>query len=616
MQKALSHRTSSPLSSPQPSPSLPECDRIIRSNSQSSGIIKSPYYPEPSPRDILCHYDINGLVDRQNLEKVQLFIEDIDIGEDYVEEYVDTVVARGVAVGGAAASAAAGRNVARFNRSKCQNGALQAYTTRASQKSLAMYKIELQEQSTTKVSLPIPDYEFCGTSGNGRFGSYSITSDSPKMLLIYDTFGARSRRGFKVRYQFSTDYAIPGTAISGESPCHFQYMSTSAIQGTFNSPRHPSNYPDNTYCVYEFHGQPDEIVRLTFENFQVEDDANCSKDFVKIFKWLPPKLEEEGQQQQQVENLEFVPVGHYCGERFPGPQDEDSQIMRVTLNSDGHTVYKGFRARYEFVKRQPPDKKCFHSITNIGGGVINSPNYPHKYTTNKTCEWIVYGRSKANKILLTFDIFSIEGNPNEKKSFKSNQTKLSVEIGCGNAVLKIYSTSRSNMPAYELCGDNDTIDNLQIITKSNVLRLKFVSTAKATGGKGFRLPWTEILPMKGGRCPGFLCEKSGHCIPNDMKCNGVANCGKNDRSDELKNCETSTLNVVLCVLGVCFLLLILGGLLWLYCKRKKKKPEKDQKIPEVRIVTGVSEKRPRSANRKKRRKKRRMKEKTEMITIM
>ena len=43
------------------------------------------------------------------------------------------------------------------------------------------------------------------------------------------------------------DYAIPGTpAVPTDSHCcHFIYRSASALHGTFNSPRHPSNYPDN-----------------------------------------------------------------------------------------------------------------------------------------------------------------------------------------------------------------------------------------------------------------------------------------------------------------------------------------------------------------------------------
>lgn len=71
-----------------------------------------------------------------------------------------------------------------------------------------------------------------------------------------------------------TDYAIPGTPATDVAKCHFLYRSTSAVYGTFNSPRHPSNYPDNATCIYEFMGLPSEQVRITFENFKVENNRN------------------------------------------------------------------------------------------------------------------------------------------------------------------------------------------------------------------------------------------------------------------------------------------------------------------------------------------------------
>ena len=84
---------------------------------------------------------------------------------------------------------------------------------------------------------------------------------------------------------------------------------------------------------------------------------SCSKDYVDIFKVVPsPRLEDK---------KEVVQVGHYCGERFPGPQDEDSQILKVILHSDDEGARKGFRAKYEFLKRQPLHKSKIFSCTNF-----------------------------------------------------------------------------------------------------------------------------------------------------------------------------------------------------------------------------------------------------------
>lgn len=54
------------------------------------------------------------------------------------------------------------------------------------------------------------------------------------------------------------------------------------------------------------------------------------------------------------------------------------------------------------------------------------------------------------------------------------------EIGCGNAVLKIYTT-RGGMPTYEMCGENRSMENFQIISQTNVLRLKFDNVLQLFG---------------------------------------------------------------------------------------------------------------------------------------
>jgi len=56
-----------------------ECDQVIFSENESSGTVTSPYYPHPYPLNVRCIYYIDGLHDKQNLEKVQLTITDIDI---------------------------------------------------------------------------------------------------------------------------------------------------------------------------------------------------------------------------------------------------------------------------------------------------------------------------------------------------------------------------------------------------------------------------------------------------------------------------------------------------------------------------------------------------------
>ena len=49
-----------------------------------------------------------------------------------------------------------------------------------------------------------------------------------------------------------------------------------------------------------------------------------------------------------------------------------------------------------------------------GGGVIHSPNYPHKYPLNTTCEYHIRSQLPGGRILLNFESFVMEGNQDSK----------------------------------------------------------------------------------------------------------------------------------------------------------------------------------------------------------
>lgn len=55
-----------------------------------------------------------------------------------------------------------------------------------------------------------------------------------------------------------SEYQIPGTPRPGL--CHFTYRSTSRLEGRFNSPRHPQNYPNDLNCTYLFLATPSQQV--------------------------------------------------------------------------------------------------------------------------------------------------------------------------------------------------------------------------------------------------------------------------------------------------------------------------------------------------------------------
>lgn len=56
-----------------------ECDQRVLSDKETNGTITSPNFPGNYPLNITCRYYIDGLVDRQNLEKAKLTFEYFEI---------------------------------------------------------------------------------------------------------------------------------------------------------------------------------------------------------------------------------------------------------------------------------------------------------------------------------------------------------------------------------------------------------------------------------------------------------------------------------------------------------------------------------------------------------
>ena len=64
------------------------------------------------------------------------------------------------------------------------------------------------------------------------------------------------------RLPFFAEYLIPIGTPAPDGSCSFTYRSISRKEGSFNSPRYPSNYPSSTNCTYTFLNMPREQVRL------------------------------------------------------------------------------------------------------------------------------------------------------------------------------------------------------------------------------------------------------------------------------------------------------------------------------------------------------------------
>lgn len=186
------------------------------------------------------------------------------------------------------------------------------------------------------------DYAFCGETI-----PQAILIDGPSLLVVFNS-GNLQGQGFKANYWFENDYRIAGTQAT-PGMCSFKYASTTLKYGDFNSPRHPSHYPSNTFCTFEFFGEEHEQIMLVFNHFKLADLAvandsvtgyneRCQQDWLEIYSG------------STVYNTEKF-LGRYCSSTAPGPflTDRGFNKIRILMNTDESEVSSGFAANYGFI---------------------------------------------------------------------------------------------------------------------------------------------------------------------------------------------------------------------------------------------------------------------------
>jgi len=486
-----------------------ECDQKILSKKESKGEVYSPNYPFPYQTNVVCRYFIYGMQDEQNLERVRLTFEKF--------------------------------NIPMSPQSDCEDGYLKVYMK-------GQEKEHHYEEH---------DYQFCG-----RETPPTVKTEGPRLVLLFKA-GQKPGSGFKGNFKFETEYLIPIGTPAPEGGCHFTYRSSSRKDGRFNSPRHPSNYPSNTDCIYEFYAMPNEQVQIVFDSFKLRTDnlpanealgnwvaygrSQCVEDWVEILQIYQDRSEEL--------------VGRYCSNSAPGPVVSLRKIavgLKVIMHTDDKDVYSGFMGRYMFFSEKSEFGECGANISGKSNGMIHSPNYPEKYASSDMggsmqCHWFI-NASPGHRILLFFETFEVEGKP--------------IERGCPGATLRVWPWRERNKTPVELCGDQ--LDQYSEITsETNQMKVSFFFADKAVGAKGFKAIWTEFKDTS--NCQEFRCAKSQICIPRTLRCNGINNCGHMDTSDEM-NCVTESevnefmiIGLGMGILSMAFLTAIL------ICHRKRKR---------------------------------------------
>ncbi|XP_034949863.1 suppressor of lurcher protein 1 [Chelonus insularis] len=264
------------------------------------------------------------------------------------------------------------------------------------------------------------------------------------------------------------------------------YSSTYSPQGgSFISPDFPRRYPSNIDCLlYTFIGEPDEIVELTFHQFDLRRvDNDCSKgDYLKVFLHL-----------ETIGVSEYTPwSGLLCGTLREIPQvlysSKSSLIFELHTTQGEISNSTGFSGTFRYIDKRIfstsgkllPGTMCDHefisSQTTPQHGRFYSPHYPSSYPKNLKCTYLFRARLKERIRIIFEEIFLQKG-----------------DLSCLNRadLIKVHDGIHSETPTIAvLCNEAAEVE---VLSTGPNLFIEFIANSEWPG-QGFKAVF-EFQPL-------------------------------------------------------------------------------------------------------------------------
>ncbi|XP_078370603.1 tolloid-like protein 2 [Oculina patagonica] len=255
--------------------------------------------------------------------------------------------------------------------------------------------------------------KFCGFYFDDT-PKHPVRSSGQYMLVRFKSvyFLGGSSEGFKATFTAENE-AKEASGICRSSDGRNKVRRLSGSSGTFLSPNFPYYYPDDVRCIWTISVPAGNVVKLRFENFELNlDPEDCkrstktSKDYVQIHDGQVPESKE---------------LALYCGNFLSmGPSDVYStgRYMTVIFQSisDGQLENRGFKARFEAVDPESAtsDQLCFSGNVNNNNlkitashGTLQSPLRGAVYPPDLSCDWLITV-PEGKTVKLSFDRFDLQ----------------------------------------------------------------------------------------------------------------------------------------------------------------------------------------------------------------
>ncbi|KAK2886327.1 cubilin [Channa argus] len=229
--------------------------------------------------------------------------------------------------------------------------------------------VEVRDGSTS--SSPLLG-KYCGVMIPPR-----LQSTQKSMYIKFRTDSSVSNHGFEAAY----DSALEGCGGTLTSP-----------SGIITSPGHPTGYPHGANCTWYISVAPGNVIRLSFDSFNLEYHDNCNFDYLEVY---------DG---DSVQN--GTKIGRYCGRSVPPSITSTDNLLSLLFVTDSSLATEGFSANYISINATTDCGQTFTSPT----GSFSSPNYPDNYPNNRDCIFKIIVELNM-QIMLNFTHFELEGSP-------------------------------------------------------------------------------------------------------------------------------------------------------------------------------------------------------------
>ncbi|XP_012136673.2 cubilin [Megachile rotundata] len=198
------------------------------------------------------------------------------------------------------------------------------------------------------------------------------TSFGNKMFLKFHSDVTYAARGFNASYR-----SVPIT-------CGGKFTTDT---GVIFSPNYPQNYPHKLNCEWLIQVDKNYVVRVTFEDFDVEDSKNCTDDYVAVYDGA---------------TRDSPLLGTHCRhEEIPSYRSTSNEML-VVMRTDSLLSAKGFKAEYS--------KACGARIVVEDQGYLR-PVGSYTGATSEdlsNCTWIISAADLADHVTLTFTHMDID----------------------------------------------------------------------------------------------------------------------------------------------------------------------------------------------------------------